>query len=299
MGLLPTNQRDQGMVAVGVVSVMIAAAFYTYVYAPKNAELSTVEERVVALEAANEKAKVEVARGRDTKELRAQTELYKQNLELMRQLVPTGNEVPALLEQVSTAARRVGLDIGAVVFFLYVYQPTAEELETKRARVESLAKANAQAKAEMAKGSANELRAQAKMYADNLDLMRQLVPTGNEVPALLEQVSTAARRVGLDIGSVEPQPVIPGDEFDTYRYKISIVGGYHEVGEFLTNVGSLTRIVAPVNLKLTPSTNAEALRTKSRANQSVLQSDFEMQTYVAKVNPASEPRYGACGVNKS
>ena len=210
MGLLPTNQRDQGMVAVGIISLMLAAAFYSYVYSPKSEELSKIEERVTVLESANDKAKVEVARGRDTKELRAQAELYKQNLELMRQLVPTGNEVPALLEQVSTAARRVGLDIGAV----------------------------------------------------------------------------------------EPEPVITGDEFDTYRYKISIVGGYHEVGEFLTNVGSLTRIVAPVNLKLTPSNNAEAQRTKSRPNQSLLQSDFEMQTYVAKVN-ASEPRYGARGVKKS
>ena len=127
--------------------------------------------------------------------------------------------------------------------------------------------------------------------------MRQLVPTGNEVPALLEQVSTAARRVGLDIGAVEPEPVIPGDEFDTYRYKISIVGGYHEVGQFLTNVGSLTRIVAPVNLKLTPSNKDDANRTHARRGQSVLQSDFEMQTYVAKAG-AAEPR-AARGGTKS
>jgi len=209
MGLLPTNQRDQGMVAVGVISLMLAAAFYNYVYSPKSEELATVEEHVTALETANDKAKVEVARGRDTKELRAQAEQYKQNLELMRQLVPTGNEVPALLEQVSTAARRVGLDIGAV----------------------------------------------------------------------------------------EPEPVIPGDEFDTYRYKISIVGGYHDVGEFLTNVGSLTRIVAPVNLKLTPSNRDDANRTHARRGQSVLQSDFEMQTYVAKAG-AAEPR-AARGGTKS
>src|SRR5919106_1442553 len=170
MGLLPTNQRDQGMVAVGVISIMLAAAFYSYVYSPKNAELSQIEERVTVLETANDKAKVEVARGRDTKELRAQAELYKQNL----------------------------------------------------------------------------------------DLMRQLVPTGNEVPALLEQVSTAARRVGLEIGAVDPEPVIHGDEFDTYRYKITIVGGYHSLGAFLTNVGSLTRIIAPVNMKLQPATGPQA-----------------------------------------
>src|SRR5215216_5657483 len=80
--------------------------------------------------------------------------------------------------------------IGAVVFFLYVYQPTAEELETKRARVESLTTANGKVKKELARGSAEQLRQQAQAYSQNLTVMRQLVPTGNEVPALLEQVST-------------------------------------------------------------------------------------------------------------
>ena len=182
----------------------------------------------------------------------------------------------------------------SVAYYMYGYTPKAAELTTMEEHVETLAKANDRAKAEMAKGSANELRAQAKQSADNLDLMRQLVPTGNEVPALLEQVSTAARRVGLDIGAVEPEPVIPGDEFDTYRYKITIVGGYHDLGQFLTNVGSLTRIIAPVNLKLTPASGEQAKR-HARAGDAALQSDFEMQTYVAKassVKTADGPQKG-------
>ena len=132
--------------------------------------------------------------------------------------------------------------IGAVVFFLYVYQPTAEELETKRTRVESLTLANGKVKKELARGNAAQLREQAKAYSQNLEVMRQLVPTGNEVPALLEQVSTAARRAGLDLSTVEPQPVVVGDQFDTYRYKLSVFGNYHQVAEFLTNIATLPRI---------------------------------------------------------
>ena len=187
----------------------------------------------------------------------------------------------------------------AVVYYMYVFTPKAEELAAMETHVESLTASNNRAKAEMAKGSANELRAQARQYADNLELMRQLVPTGNEVPALLEQVSTAARRVGLDIGAVEPEPVIPGDEFDTYRYKISMVGGYHQLGEFLTNVGSLTRIIAPVNLKLAPAAGAQAARARVRAGSAVLQSDFEMQTYVAKRSISVEPRAATKGGSKT
>ncbi|MFL5577302.1 MAG: type 4a pilus biogenesis protein PilO [Gemmatimonadaceae bacterium] len=192
----------------------------------------------------------------------------------------------------------------SVAYYMYAYTPKAEELATIEAHVESLTTANDRARAEMAKGSVNELRAQAQQMAANLELMRQLVPTGNEVPALLEQVSTAARRTGLDIGAVEPQPVIPGDEFDTYRYKITIVGGYHDLGTFLSNVGSLTRIIAPVNLKLVVATNRNQgsgpRRTRSSASEALLQSDFEMQTYVAKAAaPARVPRGPAKGETKS
>ena len=172
--------------------------------------------------------------------------------------------------------------IGTVFFFLYVYQPTAEELETKRTRVESLTLANGKVKKELARGNAAQLREQAKAYSQNLEVMRQLVPTGNEVPALLEQVSTAARRVNLDIGTVVPEPVIAGETFDTYRYKVSVVGDYHALGEFLGNVGSLTRIVAPVNMKLTPALNPAAIKNRQRPNRSVLLSEFELQTYVAR-----------------
>jgi len=101
------------------------------------------------------------------------------------------------------------------------------------------------------------------------------------VPALLEQVSTAARRVGLDIATVEPQPVIEGDQFDTYRYKLAVTGGYHALGEFLSNVGSLTRIIAPVNLALAPSP------ARGKTLSTGLDARFEVQTYVTKAARAA------------
>src|SRR5207302_234032 len=100
----------------------------------------------------------------------------------------------------------------ALPYWYYVYSPKRDELNDQRDRVEALEKANAKAKTEVSQGSVKRLEAEAAVFQRNLELMRQLVPTGNEVPALLEQVSTAARRVGLDIGSVQPEPVIEGDQ---------------------------------------------------------------------------------------
>lgn len=169
------------------------------------------------------------------------------------------------------------------VYYTMAYSPREAELATVQSHIGQLEQSNQRAKAELAKGSVNDLRAQALRYQQNLQLMRQLVPTTNEVPALLEQVSTAARRVNLELDGVDPEPVIAGDQFDTYRYQISVIGDYHALAALLTNIGSLTRIVAPVNLKLAPvqQNQGPASRAASR-NKAVLSSKFEIQTYVAK-----------------
>jgi type IV pilus assembly protein PilO len=186
--------------------------------------------------------------------------------------------------------------VALALVFLYwnfVYSPKSTEVGTLQARVDTIEARNRVAKTELAKGSADKLKAEAEQYQRDLEVMRQLVPTGNEVPSLLEQVSTAARRVGLDLSNVEPQPVVEGEQFDTYRYKIALSGGYHAVAEFLTNVGSLTRIVAPVNVALTPKANANAAaaaaQTRPSASGPAIDSKFEIQTYVAKT---SSPRGG-------
>jgi type IV pilus assembly protein PilO len=184
--------------------------------------------------------------------------------------------------------------VALALVFLYwnfVYSPKSTEVATLEARVDTLEARNRVAKSELAKGSADKLKAEAEQFQRDLEIMRQLVPTGNEVPSLLEQVSTAARRVGLDLSNVEPQPVVEGEQFDTYRYKIALSGGYHAVAEFLTNVGSLTRIVAPVNVALTPKANANNAAQQARAGVSgtAVDSKFEIQTYVAKT---AAPRGG-------
>jgi type IV pilus assembly protein PilO len=170
----------------------------------------------------------------------------------------------------------------AGAFWYFPYQSTNERLATIEQHVEALDKVNSKAQKEMAKGNVTELRAQAEAYKQSLTVMRQLVPTTNEVPLLLDQVSTAARRANLDIGAVMPDSVIPGTEFDTYRYKVGLVGTYHELGRFFANVGSLTRIVAPVDVKLAP---AKADQIRRMRSASLIQADMEIRTYVARTAP--------------
>ena len=141
---------------------------------------------------------------------------------------------------------------------------------------------NAKIKAEVTAGTLARMRQETLQFAAELAVLRQVVPTTNEVPALLENVSTAARRVGLDLAMVEPMPVLVGEQFDTYRYKLSVTGGYHAIAAFLTNVGSLNRIIAPVALTLKPLAPQEKGKIRiQKKDELLLDSDFQIQTYIA------------------
>jgi type IV pilus assembly protein PilO len=180
---------------------------------------------------------------------------------------------------------------GAYGYFFYL--PKVDQLDAIQQHVDVLEKKNSQARADIANGSLRNLRQEAARYAAELVVLRQIVPTANEVPALLENVSTAARRVGLDLSSVEPMPVLVGEQFDTYRYKVSVTGGYHAIAGFLTNVGSLNRIIAPVSLNLKPLSPQDQKKIRiQKKDEALLDTDFQIQTYIAHA-PADPAEGGA------
>ena len=174
----------------------------------------------------------------------------------------------------------------AFAYWNYMWSPRNEELATLQTRIETLTEANEKARLDVARGTAAKMREEADQMGRVLAVMRRLVPVANEVPTLLEQISTAARQTGLDLGEVTPLGVIPGEVFDTHRFKMSVVGPYHRVARFLDNVGSMTRIVAPMNVSMGPTTRTTV---RQRPGEQNLDLSFEIQTYVAKTAAAPTP----------
>ena len=182
------------------------------------------------------------------------------------------------------------LSVGlAAVYQQLVWTPKNAELTTIAVRLDTLDSLNRLAKSEVAKGTATKMKQEADTYAHELAGLRRLVPTENEVPALLESISTAARRAGLELSDVQPDGIVDGDQFNTYRYKLGVTGAYHQVAEFLTNVGSLSRIIAPINVTLTPTMRVGERHPKK--TEQFLDVRFQVQTYVARAvaKPAAMP----------
>ncbi|HLA91576.1 MAG TPA: type 4a pilus biogenesis protein PilO [Gemmatimonadaceae bacterium] len=183
-------------------------------------------------------------------------------------------------DQILTAIAIVAFGlVGA--FWYFVYDPNTANVDALATHVDSLDEANQKAKAQLAKGTVEQIRAEAAAFRENLSLMRTLVPAGNEVPALLEQVSTAARRAKFDLAGFEPEPVIEGEMFDTYRYRVKINGAYHDIAQALANIASLSRIVSPMNLGL----QIPQGQPRNPPGKQILQSTFEIQTYVVRTAP--------------
>jgi type IV pilus assembly protein PilO len=197
----------------------------------------------------------------------------------------------ALLPQNPRSQKLLLLAIAAIglggAYYQMLWAPQQAELHTLEMRLDTLDSLNRIAKIEVAKGNSAKMRAEADAYGRELLMLRHLVPTENEVPALVESISSAARRAGLELSDVQPDGIVNGDQFDTYRYKLGVTGPYHQIAEFLTNIGTLPRIVAPINLTLAPTSRTGEIKPKK--NEQFLDAKFQIQTYVAHSSKLAEP----------
>ncbi len=135
-------------------------------------------------------------------------------------------------------------------------------------------------KRDLARGTIEDLKRRIESYRGTLAVLRQLVPEQNEVPNLLDDISTRAKIRGVNLSEVVPQPVAGGPSpFDTYAYQLAVVGRYDQIGEFLADIASLRRIIVPYDVSLATAqlTQAKALGDTTGA---MLEAKFQIRTYV-------------------
>lgn len=155
--------------------------------------------------------------------------------------------------------------------------------ETVTAMEDTLATLEAQidsAKRELARGTAEDVRKKLAQHRASLALLRRLVPERNEVPNLLDDMSTRAKMRGVSVAELTPHPVEAGPApFDTYRYTVSVLGHYDQIGEFMSDVASLQRIIVPQQMELAAAKSAAA-RALGDSTGALLEARFQIRTYV-------------------
>src|SRR5918993_1953927 len=157
-----------------------------------------------------------------------------------------------------------------------------------RDTISRLEAATDSAKKELARGSVADVRKRLESYRSNLMLLRRLVPERNEVPNLLDDISTRSKIRGVTLSQVVPQPVEPGPApFNTYKYNTSVIGRYDQIGQFLADVASLQRIIVPYDVSVTAA-NSSTARVLGDSTEALLEARFQIRTYVKSPSPEGE-----------
>jgi len=81
-------------------------------------------------------------------------------------------------------------------------------------------------------------------------MLRQL-PNQTEVPNLLVDISQTGLAAGLEERLFQPSPEVRRDFYAELPISIRLVGSYHEMGEFVSGIAALPRIVTLHDIQIT------------------------------------------------
>jgi type IV pilus assembly protein PilO len=163
-----------------------------------------------------------------------------------------------------------------------------ERVVAMRDTIAQLEASTDSAKRELARGTVEDLRKRLDTYRGSLALLRRLVPERNEVPNLLDDISSRGRIRGVTLSQVVPMPVEAGPvPFDTYKYNMSVIGRYDQIGQFLADVASLQRIIVPYDVTIDQA-NVSAAKALGDTSGSLLEAKFQVRTFVKSSTPEGQ-----------
>lgn len=117
-------------------------------------------------------------------------------------------------------------------------------------------------------------RQQQEMEASFGALLRQL-PTDTEVPGLLEDITATGLDAGLKFSAIDLQPERSAEFYRELPISITVSGGYHAMGAFVSGVANLSRIVTLHDFSISP----ERGRGRDSDGEGELTMQIEARTY--------------------
>jgi type IV pilus assembly protein PilO len=171
----------------------------------------------------------------------------------------------------------VGLLLLALIypFYSFWYKGRREEVTAQQTRLETLEDQNRRAQVLAARGG-GDLEERLALYERQVGKLEELIPAAEEVAGLLDDITARARRARVEISRIIPEPPEAGTFYTKTSYEMVVVGEYHNVARFLTEIASLSRVITPVELEIElfnqPSYFPEY--------ESPVEAGFRIETYV-------------------
>jgi type IV pilus assembly protein PilO len=138
----------------------------------------------------------------------------------------------------------------------YLAAPAKEELERVRGQEAQLVR-DYRSKAARA-SNLEGVREQMEELGARMGALQEMLPTGAEVPSLLDSISEAAIDNQLSIDFIRLRSPLSQEHYIERSFDLQVRGDYHRIATFLADVASLSRIVTLHDFSLAPESDGSS-----------------------------------------
>lgn len=172
------------------------------------------------------------------------------------------------LEQLAKIPKSIRLAVVSVVlvgvgaaYWFFSYAPIGEQRQELALRSQELQRTLNNARTVAA--NVPEFEAEVTGLERDLELALKQLPNRKQFEDLLRDISTAGKKVGVTIKSIDRDKEIPRQFYAEVPFELEIEGSYHDLARFFEMVANLPRIVNVGGLKLdVASETTQATRLK-------------------------------------
>ena len=168
------------------------------------------------------------------------------------------------------------------VYYYFFHTKATAQIAEQQTRLEALEAANGPARIQAAQ-SGPELQQKLELYEQHMVTLEKLIPAREEVPDLLHSMTLRAEDTGVELATMKPESEEPGQFYTRQTYEMGVIGSYHRIGEFLAAIGSLPRIITPIDVSLASRNRQE------RQGGMQLEARFRIETYVIPPPGSAQP----------
>ena len=172
--------------------------------------------------------------------------------------------------------------LGGYFGYTKYYQPRSLQVAEMESRLANLQTQNTTAQALTEANGRGQVEARLASYRNQLATVEGLIPSSEELPDLLDAISAEAQRTGVDLALIQPVGATEEQFYTRRSYELAVLGSYHGITAFLSEIASLPRIVSTTTLDLTVEQEQEA------GKEPQLQAKFAIETYVLPTGAPAE-----------
>lgn len=135
---------------------------------------------------------------------------------------------------------------------VWIYFDTVGQLEEHDNLVRKEGNLKSEFKTKQAKAAVlDAYKAQMAEMEESFGTMLRQLPSEKEVANLVVDITQTGLASGLTFDLIEPKPEVPQEFYAERPYSIKVKGGYHDLGEFVSGIAALPRIVTLHDIHIT------------------------------------------------